>query len=203
MESWRVVRAAERGRGIASDAPALAAAVRRPAVPQHAAILTAAGFDPEQTVAEVDGHDWGLEAYAGLREASILRHVPLAHLGLDDVNLLLFWGSDAAPLIELALHYLHRNPFQATNGRTLSALLVNVAEAVCLPSLPFDPAPNRLRYGARLAAVCAQARAMLADGSAEAAAAELHDSPVRVLSEAQSHLSRHRHGLHEGLWRDS
>lgn len=192
MDHWRGLRAAERRSAVVVDAAELAGRSRRRLVPLHWDILVAAGFDPERTVNDAEGRDWGLEARPGLRAASILRHVQLARLSDDDVNLLLFWGCDAAPLVEIALHYLERNPFHATNRRTASALLVNVAEAVCLPALPLDPTPLRLRYGARLTAVCALAQAMLADGSAGKAAVALHDSPGQVLREAQRHLNRSR-----------
>ena len=161
----------------------------RAVVPLHVSILTAAGFDADRSVTDYEGVDWGLEERGDLVEASVYRHVPLKYLVADDVNLLLLWGSTAEPLVEVALHYLKQNPFAATNGLTYSAMLANVAEALCPAAEgPRNATPVDRTYSDRLAAVCAGARAMIADGRVGDAAADLYQDPEAMVRDVEARL---------------
>jgi hypothetical protein len=163
----------------------------RAAVPLHVGILTAAGFDPERTVTDYEGVDWGFESDGDMAEASVYRRVPLGHLYADDVNLLLLWGSQAAPLVELVLYYLERNPFAATNGLTYSAMLSNVASALGpAESGAASAMPSDGECRDRLSAVFDLAHAMIVDGRVGAAAENLYEDPVEMLREAEAKVGR-------------
>jgi len=163
-------------------------ATERTVLPSHAQILRAAGIDPDSTVTDAEGYDWGLETDGDLWEASVLRHVPLGRLTADDVNLLLFWGSHAAPLLMIALHHLERDPFAGAYASLGAPMLVNAVETVYAQAPGHNAKAYRARYGARLQAVCARARAMLDDGVRTRAA--LPAAAASILAEAEAHIER-------------
>ena len=90
------------------------------------------------------------------------------------------------------MHYLERNPFSVTNGRTTAALLTGVVRTVFARAPSFDPGEHRQRYVDRVAAVVARARSMLSDGSALPFLRTFCNDADTVVAEAESAVRRYR-----------